>query len=282
MLFEERADATGVVFGFVEAAHEFAVTVLEELTVEDGFEIEGRIGVVAGAFVFESAFSHEALVESGLGEGGEESDHGGDDAGVLDEFELAFEDVLGVVVEADDESAHDFESGLLESLDGADEVTSAVEEFAAFLEAFERGGFDTDEDLFESGLDHERAEFGVIGEVDRGFREEAEWGSGLLAPLDEGAEEGFSVVAVTDEIVIDDEDHIAPAGVLERFEFGDELLGGFRSGDAAVHDDDIAELAIIGAAAGELHGHGDVVFELDEVPAWGGDAGHGWAAGWLV
>ncbi|MFM1941153.1 MAG: hypothetical protein RI897_135 [Verrucomicrobiota bacterium] len=166
VLFEEGADALGVVFGFVESAHEFAVTVLEKLAVEDGLEVQGGVGVVAGAFVLESAFAHEALVEARLGEGGEEADHGGDDAGVLDEFELTFEDILGVMIEADDESAHDLESGLLEGLDGADEVAAAVEEFAAFLEAFEGRGFDADEDLFEAGLDHEGAEFGVIGEVD--------------------------------------------------------------------------------------------------------------------
>ena len=50
-------------------------------------------------------------------------------------------------------------------------------------------------------------------------------------------------------------------------QFGNQLRRRFGAGHAPVHHDDVAKFAIERAAARELHGHGDVIPEMDEVPA---------------
>ena len=77
----------------------------------------------------------------------------------------------------------------------------------------------------------------------------------------------FGLALVADEVVIDDEHHVLPSAQAQLLEFGDQLSGRFGARDAAIHDDDIAELAIERAAPRELYRHGDVVAQVDQVPA---------------
>ena len=48
--------------------------------------------------------------------------------------------------------------------------------------------------------------------------------------------------------------------------------GGLGARHAAIHDDDIAELAIERATPRKLHGHRNVMTQVDQVPARAGDA----------
>ena len=88
-----------------------------------------------------------------------------------------------------------------------------------------------------------------------------------LPPGDQLAEQGLGAVLIANEIVVHDKHHVLPALEPEGLEFRDQLGGRLGAGDAPVHDDDVAELAVIRATARELDGHRDVVPEIDQVPA---------------
>ena len=70
---------------------------------------------------------------------------------------------------------------------------------------------------------------------------------------------------VADKVVVDDVDPASVSAFVERVEFGDELLGCFVAWDAAVKFDDVAELAVEGAAARELDADVYVVGKIDQV-----------------
>ena len=112
-------------------------------------------------------------VKSRLRQGRQESDHGRDDAGALNELKLATEDVRRVAVESHDEPAHDLEARPLQRLHRLHEVAAAVLQFSAFLQALQRGRLEPDENLLETGADHEVAELGVVGQVGRRLGQEA-------------------------------------------------------------------------------------------------------------
>ena len=79
---------------------------------------------------------------------------------------------------------------------------------------------------------------------------------------------------VADEIVIDDEDLVAPSQLAEVVELRDELRIRLGARFAAVDGDDVAELALKGAAARKLHRHGGVFVEPQQVEARHGAGGH--------
>ena len=139
--------------------------------------------------------------------------------------------------------------------------------FAAFLQALQRGRLEPDEDLLETGADHEVAELGVVGQVGRRLGQESHLGAGPRSPVDELPQQRLGLLLVADEVVVDDEDHVLPSAQAEFFQLGDQLGGRLGARHAAVHDDDVAELAIERAAPRELDRHGDIVAEVDQIPA---------------
>ena len=78
----------------------------------------------------------------------------------------------------------------------------------------------------------------------------------------------------TDEIVVADEHQSAPTQVVQGFQFGNDLAWIFVPGVAAVKVDDVAEIAVKGAALGGLDAHGDIVVKLDQVKPGNWGSGH--------
>ncbi len=126
------------------------------------------------------------------------------------------------------------------------------------------GGLDAEEDGGEAGVLEELQESEVVGEIERGFGDKAEWVAAFPAPLGHCGEEFLGTLFIADEVVVDDEDGVAPAGLLELIEFGEHLGDGLGARLAAVDLDDVAELAVEGTAARVLHGHGAVAIHFDE------------------
>ena len=92
--------------------------------------------------------------------------------------------------------------------------------------------------------------------------------AGALLPELELLGEGEGELVVADEVVIDDEDLVAPArGRGEASSSRDELGGRLRARAAAIDGDDVAELALEGTAARELDRHGGVLVEVEKVEA---------------
>jgi hypothetical protein len=87
------------------------------------------------------------------------------------------------------------------------------------------------------------------------------------APGDQLAQQFAGALAVADEVVVDDEHHVAPAALAQRLELAHHLRRLLGARHAPVHDHDVAELAVERAAARELDRHGDVVAQRDQVPA---------------
>src|SRR5206468_1459023 len=84
----------------------------------------------------------------------------------------------------------------------------------------------------------------------------------------EGQFEGDFVVA--DKIVVDDEDLVAPAEFKQPIELRQQLAGALGSGFPSVERDDVAELALERTSAGELHRHGGILLELEQIKPWEG------------
>ncbi len=206
-------------------------------------------GIVAGAGAEDAAFAGEAAKELGSREGLEESHHGDGDAAFLNELDEAFEDVVAIGIEAEDEAAHDLDAGVLDAGDAGEQIAAGVLEFVGGGEAGFVRSFDAEEDGGEAGLLELAEEVGIVGEIDGGFGNEAEGAAVGLLPEGEGVKKSAGAGFVADEVVVDDEDGAAPAGGVELIEFSKDVGDGFGAGAAAVDFDDVAELAGEGAAA---------------------------------
>ena len=75
---------------------------------------------------------------------------------------------------------------------------------------------------------------------------------------------------VSDEVVINDEDLLAPPKLEQRIEFRQQLAGRLGPRLPSVDGDDVAEFALEGTAPRELHRHGSIFSEVKQVKAWKG------------
>ena len=126
---------------------------------------------------------------------------------------------------------------------------------------------DADEDGEEVRILHRLQHLVVVGEIDRGFGRELERIVVLLQPRLEPRHQGAQVLAVADEIVVDEIDMAAIAAVVERLQLGEDLVVGLGARHAAVQLDDVAELAGERAAARILHADVEILLELQQVVA---------------
>ena len=103
-----------------------------------------------------------------------------------------------------------------------------------------------------------------------------------LRPVGQDREQSLDVALVADEVVVHDEDHPAPADPQERVQLGQHLLIALRARDAAIDLDDVAELALEGAAARVLDRHRAVASEVGELEVGDGRRGERRPLGGLV
>ena len=136
-----------------------------------------------------------------------------------------------------------------------------------FRQRLDRGRFNADENFLETRLHHQRAQFRIVGEIHGRLGEKTDAGARALTPFDQRVQQRFRPHFVADEIIVHDEHHVFPAAQPQRVQLGDQLRRRFGARRAAVHHDDVAKLAVKRAAARKLHGHGDVMAKLDEIPA---------------
>src|SRR5438552_13694988 len=80
--------------------------------------------------------------------------------------------------------------------------------------------------------------------------------------------EGQLVVA--DEIVVGDRNLVAPAKFKQPIQLRQQLAGALGSGLPSVDGDDVAEFALERTSAGELHRHGGILPELEQIEPWEG------------
>src|SRR5262244_158129 len=85
-----------------------------------------------------------------------------------------------------------------------------------------------------------------------------------LRPFGQDGEQPLDIALVADEVVVNDENHPAPAQAEKRIQLGQHLLIAFRAGDAAIDLDDVAELTLKGTATRVLDRHCAVASEVSE------------------
>src|SRR6266498_1495166 len=136
-----------------------------------------------------------------------------------DKFDLPLEDILGIVVEAYDETGHHLQAVALNLLDGIEQVAARILPLLGFLETGLDRGLDAEKDAAEARATHPVEQFLVLGEVHAGFRGKREWMSVALRPIGQFRQQFFDVALVTDEVVVNNENHPAPAQAEERVQF---------------------------------------------------------------
>src|SRR6185503_19117473 len=105
----------------------------------------------------------EPFPELRVGESVEHADHGHRNRALANKLDLAFEDVVGIVIEADDETGHHFHAMTLYPADGVEQV-AAVLRLLRFLETLLHGRLDTQENATKTGSLHRHEQVFIIGE----------------------------------------------------------------------------------------------------------------------
>ena len=143
-------------------------------------------------------------------ERGQDADHRNRDSGLTDEGDLSIEDVVRILVEADDETARDLDAVRLDVADGLQQVELGVDGLVGAEEALDGRGLDPEEDEAEAGIAHRPHQLIIGAEVDRGLGEELERKAVVALPALEHRQRTLRQPAVADEIVVDEEDRPTP------------------------------------------------------------------------
>ena len=169
--------------------------------------------------------------------------------GAVDKCQLPVEDGLIVGIEADDESGQHPQSGLLNYPNLFHHVPPEILKLLRSLQRLGGRRFDAEEDVHEVGLHHRSHQLRPVRQIDGRFGVEREGTSVNLLPRGQRVRQQQSLLAVPNEVVIDDEHLVTPAEFAERIQFRDHLLGRFRPGASSVDGDDVAEFALKRAPA---------------------------------
>ena len=78
------------------------------------------------------------------------------------------------------------------------------------------------------------------------------------------------VRSVADDVVVHEKHGTPPAQMVKTVQFGNDLFCGFGAGPVPEQSRHVAELAVEGAAPGELEAHGGIVFQIHQLPHGGG------------
>ena len=84
----------------------------------------------------------------------------------------------------------------------------------------------------------------------------------------------LGIALIANEVVVHKEDRSSPAEVVQTLKLGYQLVRRFGAGLAAVKNDDVAELAVEGAAPGKLNAHGVISVEFEQIEAGDGGGRH--------
>src|SRR5213593_3788612 len=95
-----------------------------------------------------------------------------------------------------------------------------------------------------------------------------------LGPIFYSAKDLLGLGLVADEIVVYEVHVASMPEAVQHVEFGDDLLRGLCPWTSAIELDDVAELAVERAAAGELNSEHEVIVQLQQVEAGNGTPGH--------
>ena len=113
----------------------------------------------------------------------------------------------------------------------------------------------------------------IVGQIQGSLGEESEGVTVLLLPLDDLLQDRRDGTLIADQVVVDNKGHLqlrAPQGLQLR----DDLLAGLQARAAAKGDDDVAELALKGAASGDLQAAEHIMLCFKLIVARAGEGRH--------
>ncbi len=180
----------------------------------------------------------------------------------------------GFAVKAENEAGIHEHARLIDLVDAVGQRAAGV---LFFLHRHQRVGvraFDADENRKEIRLTHQTQQHRVIGDVDRRLGRELERVAALLLPRREAGQKRLHHLFVADEIVVDKIQLAAMPAFVQRLQFGQHLVGGLDPRHAPVKLDDVAEFAVEGTAARELHAEIGVLVALHQIEARDRRFGH--------
>src|SRR5262249_59121161 len=148
-----------------------------------GDEVKRTIGIVPRALKEQSPFAIQPPPELSVGQRRQQTHHGKRNGALTDKLDLPLEDVIGIVVEADDEAGHNFHAVALYLPDGVEKVAAHVLTLLGFLEARLDRGLDAEKDAAEVSAPHPVKEFIVLGEIHAGFGNKRERAPVTLRPI---------------------------------------------------------------------------------------------------
>ena len=183
----------------------------------------------------------------------------------VDEVQELLSAIRCVGVEAHDDAGHHLHAVAVQRLDGFEDRHHVVVLFGHRLQRIGIGGFDAAEDRLEHRLAHQREDLGPFGDVERRLAGKRQRIAIAFLPFDEMRQKFADAAPMRDEIVVDEIDRVGEAAFHHLVEFGGDLLRCLEARIAAVQRRDVAELALIGTAAGELDAADEVFAELREL-----------------
>src|SRR6266404_8840059 len=127
--------------------------------------------------------------------------------------------------------------------------------FLRLLERRLHRRFNANEYVAETRAPHHLQQVVVVCKIHARLRRERERVAMSFGPVDQIWEQTFDVALVTDKVIINDEDYPVPTGSEECVQLSDHLLVTLGARNATVNLNDVAELAVEGAAARILQRH---------------------------
>src|SRR5882672_1157716 len=212
----------------------------------------------------EPPFALQSPPELRVGNCSQQADHRDRYRAFTNEVYLPLEDVIRVIIEADDEAGQHLHPVTLHFSYRVYEIAASVLTLLRLYQTFHDWCFDADKNLPESGRLHLRQQLIVVSKVHARFRSKCEGILVARGPFGQLGHQQPDVFLVTNKIVVNDEDLTAPANAQQRVKFGENLLIALCAWNAAVNLYDVAELAIEWTAARVLHGHVAVLREFGQ------------------
>jgi len=208
----------------------------------------------------------QAPVQRRLRQRGEQTDHRHLHPGGGDEPALALEGIDRVVVETDDEAGEDLQPGGVDPAHRLEQIAAHVLRLAGLAQARLVRRFDADEHPGEVRRAQQRQQLRVAGHVDRGLGSEAEAPAVPALVPGQVAQQRLGALLVPDQVVVDEE-HVVHAERAQPIQLAADLLRCLGTRPAPEHDDDVAELAVVRAAARELQADVGVTLEAQQIEA---------------
>src|SRR5579863_7652366 len=126
VLGEEFTHASVINIGPIDTLQDGAIAVQKPLSIHTRFEIEPQIEIVSVAIAYDAAFLLQPAIELSPRKRLQQANHGERNGALLNELHLPVEDVVGIVIESDDESGHDFHAIVLDAADVFEEAAVSV------------------------------------------------------------------------------------------------------------------------------------------------------------